>query len=429
MRSAAVLLLRRRQSALADSSCVLGCSKVLHTSLSCAESRNRSSSADGRDWRTEAIEPIMPDIYHTQDASLSSLNPLPKAAIHRAWNDKGHRPLSSRAEYDHSAVIDSEHAADEQLPGQPTVNAHQQPQQHQQQSQQQQQWRHSPVPFMPRSWGYSSMWDQQQPWPVPTQQPQWQEQEQHLQQQQQQAQPQPDVPMLPIYAVHLGFEVDLHAFHTAHTFKRTVATSNHLLIEVEEPSNDRVLFPVNSQEQPDKRFMVIYRYGSVVFFNMKQKSRESWLATLSAYKAKTDVKDSNSSHRKPTGEVKTDETMVVVRSDFEPWSALEPDKIVVKQLDLGNVRVISHVLGQSVALHYYNDKVDQAITQFTPYLDKVAKSGQCADVREPALLKLIAENSLLYTDVVTKIGLLDISQTAWTQDRYVSVCSTCSLVN
>eukprot|EP00879_Flechtneria_rotunda_P013943 GHRR01014562.1.p1 GENE.GHRR01014562.1~~GHRR01014562.1.p1 ORF type:complete len:302 (+),score=84.22 GHRR01014562.1:228-1133(+) len=232
MRSAAVLLLRRRQSALADSSCVLGCSKVLHTSLSCAESRNRSSSADGRDWRTEAIEPIMPDIYHTQDASLSSLNPLPKAAIHRAWNDKGHRPLSSRAEYDHSAVIDSEHAADEQLPGQPTVNAHQQPQQHQQQSQQQQQWRHSPVPFMPRSWGYSSMWDQQQPWPVPTQQPQWQEQEQHLQQQQQQAQPQPDVPMLPIYAVHLGFEVDLHAFHTAHTFKRTVATSNHLLIEV-----------------------------------------------------------------------------------------------------------------------------------------------------------------------------------------------------
>lgn len=46
--------------------------------------------------------------------------------------------------------------------------------------------------------------------------------------------------------------------------------------------------------------------------------------------------------------------MVEVRPGFAGWSALEPDKIVVQRLSAGNVRVISHVLGQSVALDYYN---------------------------------------------------------------------------
>jgi hypothetical protein len=61
--------------------------------------------------------------------------------------------------------------------------------------------------------------------------------------------------------------------------------------------------------------------------------------------------------------------------------------------------------------------VDAAIQQFNPYLVEVARSGACDNVKEARLLQLIADNSLLYTDVVTKIGLLDISQTAWTQDR------------
>jgi hypothetical protein len=47
----------------------------------------------------------------------------------------------------------------------------------------------------------------------------------------------------------------------------------------------------------------------------------------------------------------------------------------------------------------------------------VATSGRCVNIKEARLLQLIADNSLLYTDVVTKIGLLDISQTAWGQDR------------
>lgn len=64
-----------------------------------------------------------------------------------------------------------------------------------------------------------------------------------------------------------------------------------------------------------------------------------------------------------------------------------------------------------------HSKVDEAIQNFTPYLRDVAQTGQCDTLKEARLLQLIADNSLLYTDVVTKIGLLDISPTAWANDK------------
>jgi hypothetical protein len=50
------------------------------------------------------------------------------------------------------------------------------------------------------------------------------------------------------------------------------------------------------------------------------------------------------------------EASVVIRPSLDEaqWACLEPDKIVVRALDVGNVRTISHVLGQSVALDHYN---------------------------------------------------------------------------
>lgn len=65
-------------------------------------------------------------------------------------------------------------------------------------------------------------------------------------------------------------------------------------------------------------------------------------------------------------------------------------------------------------------RVDSAIQQFTPYLTAVAQTGQCDTVKEAGLLQLIADNSLLYTDVVTKIGLLDMNPTAWKNDKLVA---------
>lgn len=62
-------------------------------------------------------------------------------------------------------------------------------------------------------------------------------------------------------------------------------------------------------------------------------------------------------------------------------------------------------------------KVDQAIQAFKPYLFEIADMGESRSLNDSKLLKLIGENSLLYTDVVTKLGLLDTSDTAWRNDK------------
>ncbi|KAF8056767.1 hypothetical protein HT031_006265 [Scenedesmus sp. PABB004] len=240
------------------------------------------------------------------------------------------------------------------------------------------------------------------------------------------ARPPPQQP-LQVYACHLGAEVDLQAFCREFTPGTTSITRDHVLLEFDGLHEDKVLLGggAGGGGPGERQIMVVYRYGSVITFNMKARDRDEWLRRLTATAPAAGRGSGGGGGGSGTaaapavlGGLRHDETSVVVRRDLQPWSALEPDKIVVRTLDVGNARVISHVLGQSVALDYYNSKVDEAIRTFTPYLLEVAQTGKCSDLREGRLLQLIAENSLLYTDVVTKIGLLDISQTAWTQDKY-----------
>jgi len=47
------------------------------------------------------------------------------------------------------------------------------------------------------------------------------------------------------------------------------------------------------------------------------------------------------------------EFAVVVRPSLGTWSELHPDYVVLKTLDTNSIRVISSVLGQSVALDSY----------------------------------------------------------------------------
>eukprot|EP00878_Enallax_costatus_P003261 GHUV01003464.1.p1 GENE.GHUV01003464.1~~GHUV01003464.1.p1 ORF type:complete len:560 (+),score=138.66 GHUV01003464.1:1567-3246(+) len=217
----------------------------------------------------------------------------------------------------------------------------------------------------------------------------------------------------PVYACHLAAEIDIQQFvakNQMYIKDKYPSTKDNVMIEAAIESDDVVFMGERSnQSQPGKQIMVVYKYGSVVFFNMRKGTIDKWRERLQPFM-----------HQKSMKEFKVwnEEAKLVIDPGLDSWSRLEPDKIVVQTLDAANARVISNVLGQSVALDSYNVKVDDAIHQFTPYLSKVAEEGESSDIKDMELLKLIADNSLLYTDVVTKIGLLDISQTAWTQDKY-----------
>ncbi|KIZ04381.1 hypothetical protein MNEG_3575 [Monoraphidium neglectum] len=238
--------------------------------------------------------------------------------------------------------------------------------------------------------------------------------------------PQADGIKLPVKAYHIGGGVDFQRFAADHSqlISKHQLQRDHVVMELADMTGGTVLLGARTRQQAGAssavRVLAVYSYGSAVFFNSDPEADAYWLEKLKGY-----AKDP---HREPL----TDETTVVVRPALDDWFALEPDHIVLQMLDLSNVRVISSIMGQSVALEHFDRRVIAAIERFTPVLSEIASKGVSKLVlpslfsgmtghHEDELLKLIGESSLLHTDVVYKLGLLHPTDVAWRTDKYYDV--------
>jgi uncharacterized Rmd1/YagE family protein len=157
-------------------------------------------------------------------------------------------------------------------------------------------------------------------------------------------------------------------------------------------------------------YMVAYGYGSVVFFNYKPDYAN--LLRL--------VKE----HSVEAVEApRSDDFAVAVQPDLEEWSSLKPgtDCIVVQQLDLNNLLVISGVLAQTVALEYFEKRVENMLALFTKLNSDLEQHKGKFNMKNSHLFKLVAENNMLLIEILSKIGLLDRSEIPWKFGRYSGV--------
>ena len=165
---------------------------------------------------------------------------------------------------------------------------------------------------------------------------------------------------------------------------------------------------LNPRETP--RYFVVYKYGSVVFFNMGRREREECLKLVRSFCPK------------PLPVPCTDDYRVMVRPALQPWAQFEADHVVLKQLDLNNISVIGTVLAQTVALEHHELKVDNMIEIFSS-LNKVTYETGEMDISKNKLFKLVAENNNTLTELVTRMRLLGRSDTAWQYAQYDKVWS------
>ena len=161
-----------------------------------------------------------------------------------------------------------------------------------------------------------------------------------------------------------------------------------------------------SMEAP--RYFVVYKYGSVVFFNMGRREREECLKLARAH-AKT-----------PLAVPCTDDYRVMVRPKLDGWAQFEADHVVLKRLDLNNISVIGTVLAQTVALEHHELKVDNMIEIFSGLNKTTEETGEM-DISKARLFKLVAENNNTLTELVTRMRLLGRSDTAWQYAQYDKV--------
>ncbi|KAK4399834.1 Sporulation protein RMD1 [Sesamum angolense] len=120
--------------------------------------------------------------------------------------------------------------------------------------------------------------------------------------------------------------------------------------------------------------------------------------------------------------------MMVVRPKKEEggvltWmSMLEggPDYIVLKNLDTDSIRVISSVLGQSIALDYFVSQVDGMVEEFAEINRGMEKTGTFTMDRKK-LFQLVGKANSNLADVILKVGLFERSEIAWRDAKYAQI--------
>ncbi len=158
-------------------------------------------------------------------------------------------------------------------------------------------------------------------------------------------------------------------------------------------------------------FVAVTGFGSVVFFDLSPRAQASFLAAAAACAVK------------PLPSACVDDLRVAVRPTLPAWSALAADTLSLRALDGNNLRVVSSVLAQSVALAHFESKVDGMLEVFSALNADLERTGGALKLPRERLFQLVAENNNILSDVITKLGLLSRSDAAWAAQQYHDVFS------
>ena len=155
-------------------------------------------------------------------------------------------------------------------------------------------------------------------------------------------------------------------------------------------------------------YVSVSGFGSLVFFDVTPAEHGAFMAAARAAAVK------------PLPSPCADTLQLRVAPGARAWSALDGDTLALRALDANNLRVVSSVLAQSVALTHFEAKVDAMLELFSS-LNRALEAGGALPLPKRRLFQLVGENNSILTDVITKLGLLSRSDAAWAAARYAEV--------
>lgn len=178
--------------------------------------------------------------------------------------------------------------------------------------------------------------------------------------------------------------------------------------------------PCHSQEDSmndingNSSFVAVTSYGSAVFFDTPKELKDRCLALLLNKNAPV-VSEPLKDHT-----LYKEEFAVTIDPGIAPrWSILEnPDCIVLQKMDLMNLQTISHVLAQSVALDFYSNHVEKTLETFCSLNQEMMESANIGKLDKQVLLQLVAENNIVMSDIISKLGVHERFDVAWREAKY-----------
>ena len=157
------------------------------------------------------------------------------------------------------------------------------------------------------------------------------------------------------------------------------------------------------------RYVAIYRFGSVVFFNLTTKEASRLLEQI-----KKHAVDSIA-----IGFERREHFEVALQPELETATGkIAADRANIRVLDMNTVGIVSDIMGQTVALDWHNDTVDELLANFSRVNSSVERTGSFSSMERHTLFQVVARNNSLFIDMVGKMGIKDRSDTAWHLSQY-----------
>ena len=179
------------------------------------------------------------------------------------------------------------------------------------------------------------------------------------------------------------------------------------------------------------RYIAIYRFGSVVFFNV---------TTSEASKLLEQIKK-HSIDPIAVGFERREFFEMGLQPQLETATGvITADRAMVRELDMNTVGVVSNIMGrklnfvvlkgsndkhanmfvslETVALDWHNDTVDELLASFSNINTSVERTGNFSSMERNMLFQVVARNNSLFIDMVSKLGIKDRSDTAWHLSQY-----------
>ena len=152
------------------------------------------------------------------------------------------------------------------------------------------------------------------------------------------------------------------------------------------------------QASGDNAYLLVYNFGSVVFFNVPDKDIETEMARLSDF-------------RTPSDTMRTSDNFTIEISETGQNKALF-DRLEVRELTYDSVKIASVLLAQSTALEYYEILIENLLEKTSKFSRRLEKEGKYLEKNED-LIKFIGLCLNTRQDIIANLYIVDSPDEVW----------------
>ena len=168
-------------------------------------------------------------------------------------------------------------------------------------------------------------------------------------------------------------------------------------------------FVTMAVDEATNKYISIFNYGSVVFFNIPEASHIDHLRRIRESAVIAPIAE---------GVQHTEDYRIVINENLDKPSVIRSEHLNIRQLDRNNIVIVGTLMAQTVALDYCEVVVNGLVSSFMSINVKIEETGNFNQLNSKSLYQLVAKNNTVIHNVLSKLGIFEGSDAAWENADY-----------